>query len=125
MEWETRYICETIITIHAMKTSITSCPIYFIVIICVIRTLKIYCCYLVAKSCLTLFVTPWTVVHQEWDLPGKITEVGCHVLLQGIFPTQGLNLSLLHWQADSLQLSHQGAQHKIYPLRKFLSVQYC
>ena len=26
----------------------------------------------------------------------------------GIFPTQGLNLYLLHWQADSLSLSHQG-----------------
>ena len=27
--------------------------------------------------------------------PGKNTGVGCHVLLQGIFPTQGLNPSLL------------------------------
>ena len=26
-----------------------------------------------------------------WDLPGKSTGVGCHFLLQGIFPTQGLN----------------------------------
>ena len=25
----------------------------------------------------------------------------------GIFPTQGLNLCLLHWQVDSLHLSHQ------------------
>ena len=24
-----------------------------------------------------------------WDFPGKNTEVGCHFLLQGIFPTQG------------------------------------
>ena len=34
--------------------------------------------------------------------PGKNTGVGCHALLQGIFPTQGLNPSLfflLHWQA--------------------------
>ena len=29
-----------------------------------------------------------------WDSPGKNTEVGCHALLQGIFPTQGLNPSL-------------------------------
>ena len=28
---------------------------------------------------------------------------------RGSFPTQGLNLSLLHWQADSLPLSHQGS----------------
>ena len=37
------------------------------------------------------------------------TEVGCHFLLQGILPTQGLNLCLLHWQAGSLPLSHQGS----------------
>ena len=30
------------------------------------------------------------------DFPGKNTGVGCHFLLQGIFPTQELNLSLLH-----------------------------
>ena len=28
--------------------------------------------------------------------PGKHTGVGCHALLQGVFPTQGLNLGLLH-----------------------------
>ena len=35
----------------------------------------------------------------------------CHALLQGIFLTQGLNpylLHLLHWQVDSLSLSHLG-----------------
>ena len=32
--------------------------------------------------------------------------MGCHFLLQGIFSTQGWNLCLLHWQADSLPLSH-------------------
>ena len=26
-----------------------------------------------------------------WDSPGKYIGVGCHVLLQRIFPTQGLN----------------------------------
>ena len=31
-----------------------------------------------------------------WGFPGKNTGVGCHSLLQGIFPTQGLNLGLLH-----------------------------
>ena len=40
------------------------------------------------------------------DSPGKNTGVGCHVLLQGIFPPEGLNLCLLHWQAGSLPLSH-------------------
>ena len=39
--------------------------------------------------------------------PGKNTGVGCHALLQGVFPNQGLNLRLfclLHWQAGSLPL---------------------
>ena len=31
-----------------------------------------------------------------WDSPGKNTGVGCHVLLQGIFPTQGSNPGLSH-----------------------------
>ena len=37
-----------------------------------------------------------------WASPGKTTEVGCHALLQGIFPTQGSKLHLLHcrWILD-------------------------
>ena len=30
-----------------------------------------------------------------WDSPGKNTGVGCHALLQGIFPTQGSNPGLM------------------------------
>ena len=37
----------------------------------------------------------------SWDFPGKNTGVGCHALLQGIFPTQGSNPRLLHWQVSS------------------------
>ena len=44
-----------------------------------------------------------------WNSPGKDTGVGCHFLLQGIIPTQGLNPHLLHWQVDSLELCHQGS----------------
>ena len=44
-----------------------------------------------------------------WNFPGKDTWVGCHFLLQGIFLTQGLSSCLLHWQADSLPLSHLGS----------------
>ena len=36
-----------------------------------------------------LFATLWTVARLcPWDSPGKNTGVGCHFLLQGIFPTQ-------------------------------------
>ena len=31
-----------------------------------------------------------------WNSPGRNTGLGCHSLLQGIFPTQRLNLGLLH-----------------------------
>ena len=44
-----------------------------------------------------------------WDLPGKDTVVGCHFLLQKIFPTQGLIPCLQHWQAGTLPLSHLGS----------------
>ena len=40
----------------------------------------------------------------------RITAVGCHFLLQGIFLTHVLNPRLQHWQAFSLPLSHQGSQ---------------
>ena len=40
------------------------------------------------------------------DSPGKNTRVGCHSLLQGLFPTQRSNPGLLHWQVDSLPLHH-------------------
>ena len=48
---------------------------------------------LVAQSCLTLWdpmdcSPPVSSVHR--DSPGKNTAVGCHALLQGIFPTLGL-----------------------------------
>ena len=42
-----------------------------------------------------------------WNFPSKNTGADCHFLLQGIFPTQGLNPCLLHllpWQVDSLPL---------------------
>ena len=43
------------------------------------------------------------------DSPGKNTGVGCHALLQGIFPTQGLNPGLPHYRRILFQLSHQGS----------------
>ena len=42
----------------------------------------------------------------SWDFPGKNTRVGCHFLLQGIFPIQRSNQFLLCWQVDSLPLSY-------------------
>ena len=41
--------------------------------------------------------------------PGKNTGVGCHVLLQGIFPTQGSNPGLHHWRRILHHLSQKGS----------------
>ena len=43
---------------------------------------------------------------RPWDSPGKDTGVGCHFPLQGIFPTQGSNLGLLHCRQILYQLNH-------------------
>ena len=56
---------------------------------------------------------PGSSVHE--DSPGKNTGVGCPALLQGIFPTQGLNLlflCLLHCRWILYPLSHLGGAPK-------------
>ena len=44
-----------------------------------------------------------------WNFPSENTEVSCHVLLQGIFPIQGLNPGLLHFRWIFYHLSYQGS----------------
>ena len=45
--------------------------------------------------------------------PCKNIRVGCHLFLQGTFPTQGLNLSLCI-QADSLPFKPLGKPHQLF-----------
>ena len=62
-----------------------------------------------------LLVTPWTVAHQappSVGSPGKNTGVGCHFLLQGIFPTLASNPGLLHYKQMLYPLSHQGSPRR-------------
>ena len=60
--------------------------------------------------CIRLYVTPGLQAARllcPCGSPGKNTGVGCHALLQGIFPTQRSNphlLCLLYWQTGSLPL---------------------
>ena len=66
---------------------------------------------LISQSYLTLcdpvnYRPPDSSVHG--DYPGKNAGVGCHNLLQGIFPNQGLNPGLLHCRRFLYQLSYQG-----------------
>ena len=66
---------------------------------------------LVARSYLTLWphgLKPSKLLC-PWNSPGKNTEVGCHSLLQGIFPTQGSNPGLPHWKQILYQVSHKGS----------------
>ena len=65
---------------------------------CDLKAVKTITCCAKSLSHVWLFATPGTVARQAllWDSPGKNTGVGCHALLQGIFPTQGSNPWLLH-----------------------------
>ena len=73
-----------------------------------------YCACVRALSHVQLFLTPWTVAYRllcPWDSLGKNTGVGCHFLLQGIFPIQGSNPHLLYLLPCGrilCRLSHQG-----------------
>ena len=67
------------------------------------------CCFLVDRSCPT-FLLPRTVYPPGSSFHGisqaRITGVGFHSLLQGIFPTQASNPHLLHCrQILSVELS--------------------
>ena len=50
---------------------------------------------------------PGTYVHG--NSPGKNTGMGCHSIIQGIFPVQGLNPHFLHCRQILYLLSHQGS----------------
>ena len=72
--------------------------------------------FIVAQSCLILCdpmdcsldcSLPSSSVHG--DSPGKNTGLGCHALLQGIFPTQGSIPGLLHCRRILCRLSPQGS----------------
>ena len=128
MIWST-FHCEIIIQFNLINISVTkamnkSQKLHFFKL-----SISLYrynsakcCCYLFTKLCPTIL---WPHGLQParllclWDFPGKNTHVGCHFLFWGIFPTQRSNLSLLHWQANSLLLSHLEAPvHHISNLQK-------
>ena len=63
-------------------------------------------------GCVQLFCDPmdWpTRFLCPWSSPGN--GVGCHSLLQGIFPTQGSILGSLHCSQILYHLSHQGSHN--------------
>ena len=48
-------------------------------------------------------------LYSPWNSPGQNTGVGRLLLLQGIFPTQGLNPGLLHCRWILYQVRHKGS----------------
>ena len=66
---------------------------------------------LCSTPCNPMDCSPPGILLCPWDSLDNNTGVGCHALLQGIFPTQGSNpglLHLLHWQVGSLPLVPPG-----------------
>ena len=72
-------------TLHSSVNSFTS---LFFSIGCLLSHFSHVRVYMTTRTIPTRILCPW-------DSPGKNTGVFCHFLLQGIFPTQGSNPSLL------------------------------
>ena len=73
--------------------------------------------FLVAESCPTLcdpMDCSLTGSSVREDSSGQNTGVGCHALLQGIFPTQESNLDLLHCRQILYQLNYRVVQGSLY-----------
>ena len=82
----------------------------------------------VAQSCPTLCdpmdcSLPRFSVHGIF--PGTNTGVGCHFLLQRIFPTQRSNPGLLHYRQMLYCLSYQGSPTQLYAAAAAKSLQSC
>ena len=76
----------------------------------ILNIVNITVLYLVAELCLSLcnptdHSLPGSSVYG--DSPGKNIGMGCHFLLQGIFPTQGSNPGVLNCMWILYHLSHQ------------------
>ena len=76
------------------------------------------CVHVQSLSFVQLSMAPWTVAHQaslSMGFPRQEYWSGLPFPSPGDLPTQGSNLSLLcllHWQADSLLMSHLGSSKK-------------
>ena len=98
---------------HVLSSTTCKAPDLFMLCVC-----------LVSQSCpITCNPTdcnpPGSSVHG--DSPSKKTEVGCHFLLQGIFPIQGSNPGLPHYRRILYCLSQQGSPSTYKKNNKFLN----
>ena len=92
---------QTGISLHCLSTGEGGCS-------------RVKGCVLKSLSRVWLLATPCTVAHQAPLSMGILqafsTGVGCHFLLQRIFPTQGSNPGILHCRQILYHLSHQGSR---------------
>ena len=89
--------------------------------VCLNKETRCLCCCHQVES--NSFVTLWTTAHQApclWSILGKNTGVGCHFLLQGIFPGQEANPHLLfsrqilyHWATCVYHVNCKGTESKV------------
>ena len=96
--------------VDSLSLSHLGSPVYVHAVLC-----------LVTQSCPTLCdpldcSLPGSSVHG--DSSGKNTGVGCHTLLQGVFPTQALNPGLLHCRRILYCLSHKGSPYMYIHMHK-------
>ena len=91
-----------------VRRIVSDFPTYFLLFQC-LQMLMVQIFHVVVQSLSR--VLPYglqpTRLLCPWYFPGKNTGIGCHFLLRGMCPSQRSDLCLLHWQADSLLLSHQ------------------
>ena len=80
----------------------------------------IFCCCLVAKSCLTLLQPHGLYIAHQAPLPKGFHRQESWsdwselpFFLQEIFLTQASDLCLMHWQTDSVSLNHQESPNNI------------
>ena len=101
------YVCIYIYIFHVM-VFLVYIHIYVHICICT----YVYMCGL-SGSVMSDSLRPQGLQHTRllcpWDSLGKNTGLGCHALLQGIFPTQGLNQGLPHCRQILHQLSYKGS----------------
>ena len=104
------------VTSKASKAKPTPSPTLYLLLVC---------CAVLSRSVMSNSLQPMDCslpgfsVHR--DSPGKIIGVGCHALLQGIFPTQGSNSGLPHGRRILYCLSHQGSPYwYVLPHKAFI-----
>ena len=76
--------------------------------ICLWEVIESVSCSVVPDSLWPHGLQPTKLLY-TWDFLGKDTGMAYHFLLQGIFPTQGLNLGLLHCRQILSQLNYKGS----------------